>query len=111
MSIVYPNPISLMISYGFFKDIRNLIAEWADVIGSCDRIWIRASGANRRIFMDYEEAIITKSSLHGSVDALILIPCKDDERLRTFPFPTRRPVGTFPNQMLAVVYYSENSVC
>ncbi|KAI0766573.1 hypothetical protein BD413DRAFT_696795 [Trametes elegans] len=56
-------------------DIRNLIQEWADEIHDCERIWIRASVSNRRIFLDYEGSIIEKG----------------DERLRTFPFPTRRP--------------------
>ncbi|KII85831.1 hypothetical protein PLICRDRAFT_56310 [Plicaturopsis crispa FD-325 SS-3] len=56
-------------------DIRNLIAEWADEINGCERIFIRASVSNRRIFFDYGDAIIKK----------------DDERLRTYPFPTRRP--------------------
>ncbi|KAF8920695.1 hypothetical protein CPB85DRAFT_1272507 [Mucidula mucida] len=41
----------------------------------CERIWIRASGTNRKIFMDYDGCAIAKG----------------DQRLRTFPFPTRRP--------------------
>ncbi|KAL1943104.1 hypothetical protein VTO73DRAFT_4775 [Trametes versicolor] len=56
-------------------DIRNLLTEWAEEIHDCERIWIRASVSNRRIFLDYEGAVIEKG----------------DERLRTFPFPTRRP--------------------
>ncbi|TFY79068.1 hypothetical protein EWM64_g4947 [Hericium alpestre] len=56
-------------------DIRNLLQDWAEEIDQCERIWIRASASNRRIFLDYDGAIITKG----------------DERLRTFPFPTRRP--------------------
>ncbi|KAI5122477.1 hypothetical protein M0805_001389 [Coniferiporia weirii] len=56
-------------------DIRALIEEWSEDIAASERIWLRASGANRRIFMDYDEAIISKG----------------DGRLRTFPFPTRRP--------------------
>ncbi|KAH8116385.1 hypothetical protein DFH11DRAFT_1207251 [Phellopilus nigrolimitatus] len=56
-------------------DIRNLIEEWSEDISASERIWLRASSANRRIFLDYDEAIISKG----------------DERLRTFPFPTRRP--------------------
>ncbi|KAJ7132112.1 hypothetical protein C8R44DRAFT_612790 [Mycena epipterygia] len=56
-------------------DIRNLIQEWAEEIDSCERIWIRASGTNRKIFVDYEGSVIGKG----------------DGRLRTFPFPTRRP--------------------
>jgi hypothetical protein len=59
------------------KDIRNLIQEWAEDIDACERIWIRASGTNRKIFVDYEDSVIAKG----------------DGRLRTFPFPTRRPVG------------------
>ncbi|KAI0255834.1 hypothetical protein BJV78DRAFT_1173686 [Lactifluus subvellereus] len=56
-------------------DIRDLLSDWADEIHQCERIWIRASASNRRIFLDYDGAVITKG----------------DERLRTFPFPTRRP--------------------
>ncbi|KAI0060959.1 hypothetical protein BV25DRAFT_816164 [Artomyces pyxidatus] len=56
-------------------DIRNLLQEWSEEIDQCERIWIRASVSNRRIFLDYDGAVIAKG----------------DERLRTFPFPTRRP--------------------
>ncbi|KIK61598.1 hypothetical protein GYMLUDRAFT_165824 [Collybiopsis luxurians FD-317 M1] len=56
-------------------DIRNLLSDWEEEIDNCELIFIRATGANRRIFMDYEGAPIVKG----------------DERLRTFPFPTRRP--------------------
>lgn len=56
-------------------DIRNLLQEWAEDIQDCERIWIRASVSNRRIFLDYDGALIAKG----------------DDRLRTFPFPTRRP--------------------
>ncbi|KAI0350675.1 hypothetical protein OH77DRAFT_1430671 [Trametes cingulata] len=56
-------------------DIRNLLSDWAEEIHECERIWIRASVSNRRIFLDYEGAVIEKG----------------DDRLRTFPFPTRRP--------------------
>ena len=51
----------VLIVLNYFKDIRNLIAEWVDEINECERIWIRASGSNRRIFMDYEAAVISKS--------------------------------------------------
>lgn len=62
-----------------FKDIRGLLEEWTDELSGCERIWIRASVSNRKIFFDFDEAPFAK----------------DDERLRTFPFPTRRPVS-FP---------------
>ncbi|EAU90151.1 cytoplasmic protein [Coprinopsis cinerea okayama7 len=57
------------------EDIRNLLSDWAEDIDECERIWIRANTSNRRIFLDYDEAVIRKG----------------DDRLRTFPFPTRRP--------------------
>ncbi|KAG1746693.1 uncharacterized protein EDB91DRAFT_1328008 [Suillus paluster] len=56
-------------------DIRNLLQDWAEDLQDCERIWIRASVSNRRIFFDYENCVINKG----------------DDRLRTFPFPTRRP--------------------
>ncbi|KAF9245288.1 hypothetical protein BU15DRAFT_85621 [Melanogaster broomeanus] len=56
-------------------DIRNLLQDWAEDIHECERIFIRASVSNRRTFLDYEGCIINKG----------------DDRLRTFPFPTRRP--------------------
>jgi len=56
-------------------DIRNLLQDWSEELENCERIFIRASVSNRRIFLDYEGAILNKG----------------DERLRTFPFPTRRP--------------------
>lgn len=56
-------------------DIRSLLLDWADDIQDCERIWLRASVSNRRIFLDYENCVINKG----------------DDRLRTFPFPTRRP--------------------
>ncbi|KAL1747893.1 hypothetical protein HDZ31DRAFT_30881 [Schizophyllum fasciatum] len=56
-------------------DIRGLLDEWAEDIAACERIWLRASTANRKIFLDYDGAPIAKA----------------DPRLRTFPFPTRRP--------------------
>ncbi|KAG9312931.1 hypothetical protein JVU11DRAFT_6365 [Chiua virens] len=56
-------------------DIRNLLRDWAEDIHECERIFIRASVSNRRIFLDYEGCVVNKG----------------DGRLRTFPFPTRRP--------------------
>ncbi|KAF6753042.1 cytoplasmic protein [Ephemerocybe angulata] len=57
------------------EDIRNLLTEWADDIHDCERIFIRASTANKRIFFDLEDTPIQRG----------------DDRLRNFPFPTRRP--------------------
>lgn len=56
-------------------DIRGLLEEWSEDIAGCERIWIRASISNRKIFYEYDAAPFSKN----------------DERLRTFPFPTRRP--------------------
>jgi hypothetical protein len=43
-----------------YQDIRNLLSDWADEIHQCERIWIRASVSNRRIFLDYDDAVIAK---------------------------------------------------
>jgi hypothetical protein len=43
-----------------YQDIRNLLSDWADEIYQCERIWIRASASNRRIFLDYDDAVIAK---------------------------------------------------
>jgi hypothetical protein len=58
-------------------DVRNLMSspEWAAGITASERIWIRASVSNKRIFYDYDAAAFAKN----------------DPRLRNFPFPTRRP--------------------
>ncbi|KAH9072134.1 hypothetical protein EDB83DRAFT_2541495 [Lactarius deliciosus] len=58
-----------------FRISADLLSDWVDEINQCERIWIRASVSNRKIFLDYDDAVIAKG----------------DERLRTFPFPTRRP--------------------
>lgn len=42
------------------QDIRGLLTAWADELNQCERIWIRASTHNRRIFYDYDEAVIAK---------------------------------------------------
>ncbi|KAG8997783.1 hypothetical protein FRB94_007466 [Tulasnella sp. JGI-2019a] len=56
-------------------DIRGLLVEWKDDINASERVFIRANISNRRTFIDFDESPIPKG----------------DERLRTFPFPTRRP--------------------
>lgn len=56
-------------------DIRSLLTEWREDIEASERIFIRANTANMRIFLDFDDSPIEKN----------------DERLRTFPFPTRRP--------------------
>ncbi|KAF8998549.1 hypothetical protein BDQ17DRAFT_1543980 [Cyathus striatus] len=67
------------------EDIRGLLEEWAENIDDCELVWIRASTSNRRIFLGYDEAPIKKG----------------DERLRTFPFPTRRPTQSELTRCLA----------
>ncbi|EJU03628.1 hypothetical protein DACRYDRAFT_99219 [Dacryopinax primogenitus] len=57
------------------EDIRALLTEWSDEIDASERIFIRASTSNKRIFWGYEDNVIEKG----------------DPRIRTFPFPTRRP--------------------
>ncbi len=59
------------------EEIRELMTEWADDIQASERIFIRASTHGKKSFWGYEGAIISKT----------------DERIRVFPFPTRRPVS------------------
>jgi hypothetical protein len=59
------------------EDIRAILAEWAEDVGASERIFIRASTHGKKSFWGYEGAV-----LH-----------KNDERVRVFPFPTRRPVS------------------
>ncbi|KZP01617.1 hypothetical protein CALVIDRAFT_474488 [Calocera viscosa TUFC12733] len=56
-------------------DIRALMTEWSEEIDASERIFIRASTSNKRIFWGYDNNVIEKG----------------DPRIRTFPFPTRRP--------------------
>ena len=58
------------------QEIRTLLSEWRDLIGSCQLIFIRATGSsNRRIlFGPYEGQVLRQN----------------DSRNRTFPFSTRR---------------------
>ena len=58
------------------QEIRALLAEWRDLIGACQLIFVRATGSsNRRIlFGPYENQVLRQN----------------DPRNRTFPFSTRR---------------------
>ncbi len=49
----------------FFQDIRGLLSDWVDEIDQCERIWIRANTSNRRIFLDYDGAVIAKGGSFG----------------------------------------------
>ncbi|OWZ32776.1 cytoplasmic protein [Cryptococcus neoformans] len=57
------------------EEIRALLIDWADDIHASERIFIRASTHGKKSFWGYEDAPLEKN----------------DERIRTFPFPTRRP--------------------
>ena len=59
------------------EEIQALMIEWQDEIRSSEKIFLRASTAGKRSFWGYEGAVIEKG----------------DERVVTFPFPTRRPVS------------------
>ncbi|KAL2419797.1 tRNA endonuclease vms1 [Exophiala dermatitidis] len=57
-------------------DVRNILAEWKDMVDSAELIFIRATGsANRR-------------TLFGPYDGQVLK--SNDKRIRGFPFSTRR---------------------
>ncbi|CAE6402134.1 unnamed protein product [Rhizoctonia solani] len=57
------------------EDIQSLLTEWSEDVRNSERIFFRASVSNRKMFWDWENSPIKKG----------------DDRLRTFPFPTRRP--------------------
>ncbi|XP_061186027.1 tRNA endonuclease ANKZF1-like [Saccostrea echinata] len=57
------------------EEIKSLLESWKGELESCNRIFIRAPGTNKRIF------------LHGKSPPFN----KDDQRVRMIPFPTRRP--------------------
>ncbi|OCF57917.1 cytoplasmic protein [Kwoniella mangroviensis CBS 10435] len=57
------------------EEIRALMIEWEDDLAASERIFIRASTHGKKSFYGYEGAVLSKN----------------DERFRTFPFPTRRP--------------------
>ncbi|KAF8757760.1 Ankyrin repeat and zinc finger [Rhizoctonia solani] len=57
------------------EDIQGILAEWSEDVRKSELIFFRASVSNRKMFWDWENAPIKKG----------------DHRLRSFPFPTRRP--------------------
>lgn len=59
------------------EEIRQLMIDWEEDIAASERIFIRASTHGKKSFWGYEGAVLDKT----------------DERIRTFPFPTRRPVS------------------
>ena len=58
------------------EEIRALMIEWEEDIALSERVFIRASTHGKKSFWGYEGAVIQKG----------------DDRIRVFPFPTRRPV-------------------
>ncbi|WVR03805.1 hypothetical protein IAU60_000801 [Kwoniella sp. DSM 27419] len=57
------------------EEIRALMTDWEEEIEASERIFVRASTHGKKSFWGYEGAVINKN----------------DERIRVFPFPTRRP--------------------
>lgn len=58
-------------------DIQHLLRQWAPYLEKCENIFVRAkSTSDRKIFVDANTCID-----------------KDDPRLRSFPFTTKRPTG------------------
>lgn len=56
-------------------EIRELLTSWKDDIASSELVFLRSSKTSQRIFYDYGEAVLSRR----------------DPRIRSFPFPTRRP--------------------
>ncbi|PKK80939.1 hypothetical protein RhiirC2_723275 [Rhizophagus irregularis] len=60
------------------KSIRVLIEQWKSMIEESELIFIHAPGNNKNIIYNYEGAVLKK----------------DDRRIRSFPFSTKRPTFT-----------------
>lgn len=57
------------------NEVRELLQSWKKELDECDSIFIRANGSsNRNIIVGYERAVLRN----------------DDERIRSFPFTTKR---------------------
>lgn len=56
-------------------EIRALLASWSESIANSELVFIRASKQNSKIFFNYDQSVLERS----------------DPRIRSFPFPTRRP--------------------
>lgn len=83
----------------FFQDIKALLESWKSDLASCDKIFIRAPGGNKRLF------------LHGKSPPFN----KDDERVRMVPFPTRRPtlneVRRVFEMLSSIECYGKDTTC
>lgn len=84
---------------GIFQDIKALLESWKSDLASCDKIFIRAPGGNKRLF------------LHGKSPPFN----KDDERVRMVPFPTRRPtlneVRRVFEMLSSIECYGKDTTC
>lgn len=63
------------------------MTDWAEELADCERIFIRASVSNRRIFFDYDDAILQKGitpTVASSVDSDIF---RRRRSISHFPFP------------------------
>lgn len=69
--------------------------EWEEDIGASETIFIRASTHGKKSFMGYDGAVLEKN----------------DARIRTFPFPTRRPVGGLFGLVSAPLRIRHNKSC
>lgn len=78
------------------QEIRELLLSWSDDFDIAERVWVRGSQSGLATFWGHEGAQISKSELvfRSLTPRLELnIVFSADERIRTFPFPTRRPVS------------------
>jgi hypothetical protein len=42
---------SVRANHIWLQDIQNLMKEWSDDLDECERVWLRASWSNRKMFM------------------------------------------------------------
>lgn len=89
----------LRINLTFFQDIRGLLSDWVDEIDQCERIWIRASASNRRIFLDYDGAVIAKGESSSSESRRLFTSKFRRRKVADVPF-SHSQAGTLKKQHL-----------
>jgi hypothetical protein len=60
MCVLFDKSFVYLITHEFLQDIQGLLKEWEEDIADCERVWIRASWSNRRMFMDENGGMFEK---------------------------------------------------
>ncbi|CAN3375302.1 hypothetical protein DIURU_002129 [Diutina rugosa] len=72
------------------KEIRELLVEWKDDLDECHSIYLRANGASNRKILVFEDGVLRPG----------------DERIRNFPFTTRRATKSELKRAWTILSYT-----